>query len=181
MYKYLGSIYSQQDGKPFSKDFGFSYANPLLARRYAIQELKNILVTADNQLQGLEPNNRYCIPEWDSPHLIDEAPALVSMLVPFSVTLYWYVGDTEYALFGHGIGDTIEAMIAEGYEYKSTDFPDLSQFIELLEKTDYSPTQEYAQTRYLRCDGLQKVPNFDFIHHYILSEDSEFLLKDMAL
>jgi hypothetical protein len=180
MYKYTVSIFSQHEGKPFSKDYSFFHTNPLIARRWAIQELKSISATADNQLRGLEPNNRYSIPEWDSPQLINEAPALTPILVPFSVNLYWNVGDTEYVLFGDGIQETIEALIAEGFEYKTEGFADSSLFTGLLENNAFTPAQ-YSQPPYLLCDGLQEIPEFDFTHHYILFEDLEFLLKHMAL
>lgn len=180
MYKYVVSIYSQYEGKPFSKDFTFCHTNPLIARRWAIQELKSILATADNQLHGLEPNNRYSIPEWDSPQLISEAPALIPILVPFSVNLYWNVGGTEYVLFGEGILETIEALIVEGFEYKTGGFTDLSMFTGLLKNSAINPGH-YSQPSYLLCDGLQEIPEFDFTQHYILFEDAYFLLKDIAL
>jgi len=177
MYTYKISILYLIDKNPVHNEISYSFSNTLHARHLAIQELKKVLDIAKNQLYGREPHNRYFIPEWDNPDLISDTPELNTILRPFSVTLSWIVGNTEYILYGDGIADTIEALITEAQEYESQHMVKEQDLTGLLLNKDFIATPGNTQQAYVLTDNLYEIPDFRFSQYSILKADREFLLN----
>lgn len=175
-YTYKISIFTKDQNCPVHNEMIFSFADPLIARSLAIQELKRILDVADKQLTGAAPYNPYGIPEWDNPSLIREIPEMNSTLTPLTVELILDLGGTEYILHGAGVQETIEALSAEARQLMIDGLIDDLLLIGLLENTEWEYDYKDDEHPYLFTDHLNELPDFSFIQHSILKEHAEFLL-----
>lgn len=159
-----------------SADISYSTTNPIVARRLAIKELIRIDVISQLQLTDSLPENPHGIGEWDCSSLVHQAPAMNSILRPFSVNLLLDLEGTEYVLYGGDTGDTLEALWAEAQTLKQYSLIDQSALTGVLQNLDYNPDAVQTEPPFLFCEGLSFVPDFKFKQFDIVKADSDFLL-----
>lgn len=173
-YRYAIKIYM---GAGNHSEISYCFPNPIISRALAIQEFKKISLVAKAQLNNLAPGNPYGITEWDSAEFIRQGSALSSILRPFSLELLLDLDGAEYTLSGQGIRETIEALSAEYHQFKLDGFISYEDETEILENIEYGSSIAEDKPAYIWCEYLTDVPDFQYIQHSILKQESDYLLS----